>query len=295
MRPMSSISRLAALSAFATVLWLAGAASADKLLFSGEHGIRFAQNGVIKEVVAQGNGVATVNGSASGSGALNTVELTRAFAEINDTVIATNPGGLDEIRFEGVRINPLLAGPGGVPGVFAPILGAAQGMTLTQSTLPAEGTIRICNLSGCPGSVAVNLAQTDLGVAIGPGVGGTFTATGISGTMLVVKGAPWTVNTTSASYVTTMGMIGFLTGMGTVHGPLGMTGSTLDLTTLGMGGTLQLVTATKTTCLGCSGSNTPSGQISRLTLNFAPEPGVLILLGAGAIGVALLGRKRIQR
>ncbi len=291
MSPMSSISRLVALSAFATVLWLASAASADKLLFSGEHGIRFAQNGVIKEVVALGNGVATVNGSASGSGVLNTLELTRPFATISETALATNPGGLDEIRFEGVRINPLAAGPNGFPGLFKPI----QGPALTQSTLGAAGTIRICNLSGCPGSVAVNLSQTDLGDAIGPGVGGTFTATGMSGTMVVVKGAPWTVDTTSASYVTTMGMIGFLTGMGTVHGPLGMTGSTLDLTTMGMGGTLQLVTATQTTCLGCSGSNTPSGQISRLTLYFAPEPGVLILLGAGAIGVALLGRKRIHR
>jgi hypothetical protein len=37
------------------------------------------------------------------------------------------------------------------------------------------------------------------------------------------------------------------------------------------------------------------GQISRLTLTFAPEPGLLLLLGAGALGVALFGHKRIRR
>jgi hypothetical protein len=79
---------------------------------------------------------------------------------------------------------------------------------------------------------------------------------------------------------------------GTVHGPLGKTGTTFNLTSMGMGGTLQLVTGIQTTCAGCGGNNSPSGQITRLTINFAPEPRLLVLLGAGAAGVALLGRTR---
>jgi hypothetical protein len=280
---------------------MAAPAAADKLLFSGTHAIKFSHNGVLKEVSASGVGVATTNGGGGGS-TLNTIELTRPFAKIDATTLATTPGiGIDEIRFEDVRINPLLAGPGGVPGEFAPILAAAKGTmvtALTSNTLPAAGTIRLCNLSGCPGSVAVKLTQTNMGVALGPGVGGTFTANGMTGTMVTVMGNPWTVNTTAVSYRTAMGGVATFSLAGSVKGPLGMTGTTLDtvMGTMGsvMGGTLQLVSGIQTTCAGCGGNNSPSGQITRLTLNFAPEPGLLALFGAGAVAVALLGLTRTR-
>src|SRR2546422_10043548 len=72
---MRTTSRFAALSVFALALALAGAARADKLLFSGTHAIKFSHNGAIKEVAASGTGVATANGKA---GPLNTLALTRA-------------------------------------------------------------------------------------------------------------------------------------------------------------------------------------------------------------------------
>ena len=292
MGPMRKFSRWAASAALAAGSALALPASADKLLFSGTHAIKFAHNGVLEEVSASGTGVAIVNGGSGGS-TLNTVELTRPFAKIDATVPATATGGIDEIQFQNVRINPLLAGPDGIPGEFAPLLAAAKGtmvMSLTRSTLPAAGTIRLCNLSSCPG--AIKLTQTNLGKAIGPGVGGTFTTTGMSSTMLTVMGNPWTVNSTEVSYRTTMGGIASFSLAGTVKGPLGMTGTTLDLTSLGMGGTLQLVSGFQTTCTGCPGNNSPRGHISRLTINFQPEPGRLSLLLAGAATVALLGRAR---
>jgi hypothetical protein len=295
---MRKLSLRAALAALVAV-GLATPAAADKLLFSGTHLIKFAQNGVLKEVSASGTGVAVTNSG----GALNTLKLTRPFAEIDATALATTPGiGIDEIRFEDVRINPLLAGPDKIPGEFAPILAAVKGtmvMSLTRSTLPAAGTIRLCNLTGCPGSVPVKLTQTNMGVALGPGVGGTFTAAGMSGTKVTVMGNPWTVNTTAASYRTNMGGVATFTRMGTAKGPLGMTGTTLNtvMGTMGsvMGGTLQLVTGVQTTCAGCGGNNTPSGQITVLTLNFAPEPGLLALFGSGAVAVALLGLTRTRR
>jgi hypothetical protein len=299
---MGKFSGWVALAVIAAGAALAAPARADKLLFQGTHAIKFAQNGVLKEVSATGTGVAVVNGGGGGS-TLNTIELTRAFAKINATAIATTPGiGVDEIRFQNVRINPLLAGPKGIPGEFAPILAAVKGtkvMSLTRSTLPAAGTIRLCNLSGCPGSVAVKLTQTNMGVALGPGVGGTFVATGMSGTKVTVMGHPWTVNTTTVSYRTKMGAVANFTLAGTAKGPLGMTGTTLNtvMGTMGsvMGGTLQLVSGIQTTCAGCGGNNSPSGQITRLTLNFAPEPSLLALLTAGAAAVALLGLTRARR
>jgi len=290
---MPAAARLLVSLLTAAALSHAGAARADKLLFSGTHAIKFSHNGVIKEVSANGTGVAIANGS---SGPLNTLQLTRPFAKITETVTATTPGiGIDEIRFQGVRINPSLAGPKGSPGKFAPILAAAKSMVLTKSTLPAAGTIRLCNLSGCPSSVPVKLTQTNMGVALGPGVGGTFMATGMSNTMVTVMGAPWTVNTTTVSYQTKLGGVGTIMDAGTAKGPLGMTGTTLNLTSMGMGGTLQLVSGIQTTCAGCGGNNSPSGQIARLTIHFAPEPGLLVPLAAGAVGVALLGRSRVRR
>jgi hypothetical protein len=295
---MGKFSRWAALAVIAASA-LAAPAGADKLLFSGTHAIKFAQNGVLKEVSATGTGVAVVNGGGGGS-TLNTIKLTRPFAKINAKALATTPGiGIDEIRFQNVRINPFLAGPDKIPGEFAPILAAAKGtvaMSLSRSTLPAAGTIRLCNLSGCPGSVPIKLTQTNKGVALGPGVGGTFTAAGMSGTKVTVMGNPWTVNTTAVSYRTAMGGVANFNLAGTAKGPLGMTGSTLNtvMGTMGsvMGGTLQLVSGIQTTCAGCGGNNSPSGQITRLTLNFAPEPSLLALFTAGAAAVALLGLAR---
>jgi hypothetical protein len=298
---MGNLSRWTALAVIACGTALAAPAGADKLLFSGTHAIKFAQNGVLKEVSATGTGVAVVNGGAGGS-TLNTIVLTRPFAKINDTAIATSIGvGIDEIRFEDVRINPFLAGPSKKPGEFAPVLAAAKGtmvMTLSRKTLPAAGTIRLCNVISCPGSVPVKLTQTNAGVALGPGVGGTFSASGMSGTMVQVKGKPWTVNTTAVNY-TNMGNAAMFSLAGTVHGPLGNTGTTLNtiMGTMGsvMGGTLQLVSGIQTTCAGCGGTNSPSGQITRLTLTFAPEPSLLALLTAGAAAVALLGLARDRR
>jgi len=37
-----------------------------------------------------------------------------------------------------------------------------------------------------------------------------------------------------------------------------------------------------------------TGRISRMTLHLAPEPGLLLLLGAGAAGLGLLGRARLR-
>ena len=37
-----------------------------------------------------------------------------------------------------------------------------------------------------------------------------------------------------------------------------------------------------------------SGNFTRLLLHVIPEPGLFLLLGSGAIGMALLGRKRMR-
>src|SRR5438876_5114415 len=107
MPPLRATSHLAVLAACALVFALAGAARADKLLFSGTHTIKFSHNGVIKEVSASGTGVAIVNRAGSDV-KLHTLELTRPFAVINATRMGNElgtmgttplPSGIDEVRF----------------------------------------------------------------------------------------------------------------------------------------------------------------------------------------------------
>lgn len=281
MRPMPSL-RARAAAALALVLCLAGAARADKLLFSGEHGIRFS-NALGSEVVATGTGIAIVNGSA-GHGPLHTLELTAPFAAITATVLPSITGPISSVRLDNVRINPTFQG-----GVFAPVLGAAQGATpaLTRSTVPHAGLVRLCQNSICTAALSRNLSDTVSGVAVGTGVGGSWTVGGAGSTRVTVMGAPWTVGTTTVSFRTSGGMVDFLTGMGFVQGPASMTGSTATAS-----GTVQLVTGSQVTTVG--GNVDLSGHITRLTLHFTPEPRLLLLLGSGALGLALLGRQRIR-
>jgi hypothetical protein len=60
-------------------------------------------------------------------------------------------------------------------------------------------------------------------------------------------------------------------------------------------GVVQLVTANQTTVVGVPGNNDLQGQIMITRLHFVPEPGLLLLLGAGAAGLALAGRSRMKR
>lgn len=100
-------------------------------------------------------------------------------------------------------------------------------------------------------------------------------------------GAPWTIKTASFSRRTINGFITFQTAQGFAHGPASLTSSTALKS-----GVVQLVTATQTTVFGIPGNSDKNGRISELTLEFTPEPGLLLLLGTGAAGVAVLGRKR---
>jgi hypothetical protein len=67
-----------------------------------------------------------------------------------------------------------------------------------------------------------------------------------------------------------------------------------DSRTPGGAGQVTLVSPTKVVYVfdGLPGGTAPRILLGTLTLSFVPEPGTLVLLGAGAIGLGLAGRAR---
>ncbi|MGH0029505.1 MAG: PEP-CTERM sorting domain-containing protein, partial [Myxococcota bacterium] len=104
-----------------------------------------------------------------------------------------------------------------------------------------------------------------------------------------VIGAPYTVKTVSAVNRTANAGFQVFQESGFAHGPLSTTSSTAQAS-----GVLQMVTANHITVVG-PGDGDLSGTVSRLLVHFIPEPGLLLLFGSGAVGMALLGRKRIRK
>ena len=276
------------------VLALAAPASAVVFEIRADGNLQFSNLGHA-QVTSSGTGYATVNGSA-GPGHLNTIDAGPQPTAVLNTVLAvTDPivtaGGIVEVRLTSVRGRGDLQG-----GVFAPISGAAQNtqLGLTQNTVPTTGFVRICIFyTGCnSGSLDSNLGegQTANGAFTkGGGIGGVLTIGGSGPIRISLVGGPWTLKTASVSNRTDNGGITIFSRKGFVHGPASLTSSTALSS-----GIVQLVTASQTTTLGIPGNSDKSGNITFARTHFVPEPGLLLLLGSGAVGIALLGYRRTR-
>jgi hypothetical protein len=81
-----------------------------------------------------------------------------------------------------------------------------------------------------------------------------------------------------------------VTETGYVHGPASNTSTAAKV-----GGAIQLIAPTQVFTEGVPGGYSDTQALfTRLTLNFVPEPGLLLLLGPGAVSLALLGRRRMR-
>jgi hypothetical protein len=152
----------------------------------------------------------------------------------------------------------------GIQASLANAPGAFSGAVL-GGAMPLAGSVKVCLFGPCSAAVA-NIA-VPISVA---GEGGVAFVTGAVN--LTVIGAPWTSGTVS---------IGTITAMGGAA-PVSNTGAA--------SGTVSLVTP-----IFVSTNIAPSAVVpvfGILTMHFVPEPGTLVLLGAGIAGLVSYGRTR---
>jgi hypothetical protein len=139
--------------------------------------------------------------------------------------------------------------------------------------IPLAGLLRSCLFSPCkiPGSPPPANLLVPLSVV---GVGGAITYAGILND--TVSGAPWTVGTAA---------VGTVTQAGFRHGPASLTSSTAAAS-----GQIRLVTPIFiSTNIGAAPVISAFGT---LDLHFVPEPGTLLLLATGILGLVRFGRAR---
>ena len=282
---------LVLLSSIVLVLGVAGTASASPLNWSGTVTLILGDFAPADET--RGGGVATINGSF-GLGHLDGLALDASRGQVNGTFtqLVTDPdtigNSIAAIEFDGIE---------GGTGSWFPISGAVQSATgLVNNTLPIRGIVRLCLVTTtCDNFLDLALTQTVNGVTLGVGVGGLLTIGGDSPIKISIQAAPWTLKTvTVIDQITTTGkmnqtFVGVTIG-GFAHDPNSGTTSTAQPS-----GVVQLVTPSQVQTNLPLGSNVKISSGVIFKIHFIPEPGLLLLLGSGVAGLALLGRARLRK
>jgi hypothetical protein len=256
-------------------LGVAGTASAKTIDWNGTLDIRFG-----KEMGQrfQGSGVATVNNSTGGTH-LNILRLAGGITG-SGTVVVTDPettGTVPSIRQSFTLGTGTLSGISGAPPLNPP------------AQLPVPGFTRMCLLTaGCNTFIAVN-ATTNNGNT-GLGIGGLLTIGKFGSVRVSLVNGPWTLGTVSLVTQTHEGNFKTKSVAGWVHGAASSNSSTAEAS-----GAIQLIAPQQTTVAGVAGNATASTVFARLTLHFIPEPGLLLLIGSGVVGLSMLGRARMKR
>jgi hypothetical protein len=279
------------------VLGMAGVAGAAVLNWSGTAIVSLND---YPEGILRGGGVATINGSAGVIPAhLDSLRAVESRGQVAGTFTRfvtdpdTLPNGVYALIYDQV---------GALDGTWAGISGGvASTATGEVGIMPLGGVVKVCILSyECTTFLPLVLNQPNTlnGVVTGSrgaGVGGIVTAGGYGGIRISLQGAPWTVKTaTVIDQITPTGgpprEFSVWYAKGWAHAPVSTTTSTAQ-----PGGMVQLVTPNQVTTNLPLGSSDKMGSFVITVIEFIPEPGLLLLLGSGVAGLALVGRSRMKR
>jgi hypothetical protein len=256
---------------------LAGPAAAKTL---GWHGTVEIDLGFNPSIFIEGSGVATVN-SSSGSSHLSTLRLNGGITG-SGTIPITDPnttGQIKSIIITGMIKTATLTGISGAP-------------PMGQNKLAMAGFTRVCILTdNCTTNLPVDNTYTVNGSVLGVGVGGLLTLGGNGLIRISIESAPWTLATVTGLNQTVKGNFITQSAIGFVHGP----GSATNSSTAAPSGVIQLIAPQHVTTAGVLGNSTAIPLFMTLTLHFIPEPGLLLLLGSGVVGLGLLGRSRMNK
>jgi hypothetical protein len=244
-------------------------------------------------------GVQTITTTGGGTHLQTMIQGSVPGLSLSTTIPVTDPvvsnGGIVEVILTSVRARPDLTGQEGFGATLGNISGALASTAggLAPRTVPNDGTVRICLvLTGCGGFfLPLDVGGTSIGgKAIGIGVGGILTIGGTNTIMISVIGAPYTVKTITAFNRTADLGLDTYQENGFAHGPASATSSTGQTS-----GVIQVVTANHITTSGVPGNSDISGVFTRTLVHYVPEPGMMLLLGAGSVGMALLGTRRARK
>lgn len=234
-----------------------------------------------KTGLTTGTGVVTVNRSNTGAGNhLNTLRLAPTDPADSEPAPVTDP------ETTGTIASNRVDGAFGAGGTWSPISG---GGALTQGTLALGGLARVCLIvSGCGQSLPLILTVND--GATGVGVGGTVTVGAAGPIRISLVNSPWQLGHATRLQSTANGVVITRMDWGYIHGPQSNTSSTAKAS-----GIVQLITPIQVLVKGIAGNTRKLSLFTSLTVHFVPEPGLMLLLGSGVVGLALLGRSRLRK
>ena len=232
--------------------------------------------GVLGEFVGTGGGVATVNNSSGGSH-LNTLRLDGGIS-VSGTVPVTDPESTATIVSVIVETAALGAGTfGNISGVGA----------VSPNKLQIGGLAKVCLFfSGCSTFLPL---ENNQGANTGIGLGGVLTLGAAGPIRISIEAAGWQLSSATRITQTDNGVFQTKMAVGFIHGPESNTSSTASGS-----GRIQLISPMQVYTSGLPNNAEQIALFASLTVHFVPEPGLMLLLASGVLGLALIGRSRMR-